>query len=202
MHYRSPLHHRLPAAAIAATFTAIVAALLAGCAATGPSAPVVPDNLKPPAGQTLSLAAYAVGVQIYECQAGKADSARFEWVFKAPEAALADAAGNNIGKHYAGPTWEAKDGSKVVGELKARDNGPTPSAIPWLLLAAKSNAGQGVFGNTRSIQRVQTVGGNAPGPNCAPAEAGKVARVPYTATYYFYDSRPGTAMRAGDGAPM
>jgi len=199
MHRRSPLPHPLPAAGLAALLTA---ALLAGCAASGPRAPAVPDNLKPPAGQTLSLAAYATGVQIYECQPAKADSTRFEWVFKAPEATLADAAGNNIGKHYGGPTWEAADGSKVVGEVKARDNGPTPTAIPWLLLAAKSNAGQGVFGNTRSIQRVQTVGGNAPGPNCAPSEAGTQARVPYTATYYFYNAGQSGAMRAGDGAPM
>jgi len=190
MHYRSPLHHRLPAAAIAATFTAIVAALLAGCAATGPSAPVVPDNLKPPAGQTLSLAAYAVGVQIYECQAGKADSTRFEWVFKAPEAALADAAGNNIGKHYGGPTWEGNDGSKVVGAVKANDAGPDANAIPWLLLTSKTNSGVGLFGGTQSIQRVATVGGKAPGPSCSQAEAGKEARVAYTATYYFYDARP------------
>ena len=73
------------------------------------------------------------------------DPGRFEWTLKAPEADLFDRAGRKIGTHYAGPTWESGDGSKVVGEVKGRDNGPDPSAIPWLLLAAKSNSGSGVL---------------------------------------------------------
>jgi hypothetical protein len=134
--------------------------------------------------------ALANGVQIYECAAGKADPARFEWIFKAPEAELADASGTSIGKHYAGPTWESVDGSKVVGEVKARDDGPDGSAIPWLLLSAKSTEGKGVFGKTQTIQRVNTVGGKAPVAGCGSAEAGKVVRTPYRATYYFYVAKP------------
>ena len=37
-----------------------------------------------------------------------------------------------------------------------------------------------------SIQRVHTVGGKAPTEPCSQAQAGKVARVGYKATYYFY----------------
>src|SRR5467141_4429300 len=130
---------------------ASLAAILAGCAASNVgSDPVVPDNLKVPAGQTLSLVSRATGVQIYECSAGKTDPARFEWAFKAPEADLFDLSGRKTGKHYAGPTWESDDGSKVVGEVKARDDGPAPTAIPWLLLAAKSTSGNGVFSRTQS----------------------------------------------------
>ena len=109
-----------------------------------------------------------------------------EWVFKAPEAELFDKASRKIGKHYAGPTWESTDGSAVVGEVKARDAGPDPSAIPWLLLAAKSNSGRGVLSQVKSIQRLQTVGGKAPSAPCTRDTVGQVARVPYKAVYYFY----------------
>jgi len=142
---------------------ASLAAILAGCAASNVgTVPVVPDNLKVPAGQTLSLVSRATGVQIYECSVGKTDPAKFEWAFKAPEADLFDLSGRKIGKHYAGPTWESDDGSKVIGEVKARDDGPDASAIPWLLLSAKSASGAGVFGRTKSIQRLHT-GQTGPG---------------------------------------
>jgi len=120
------------------------------------------------------------------CSASQDQAARFECVFKAPEAELLDRAGRRIGKHYAGPTWVSTDGSAVVGEVKARDAGPDPSAIPWLLLSAKSNSGAGVFGRVNSIQRLQTVGGKAPSAPCSRDNAQQVARVPYKAAYYFY----------------
>ena len=175
--------------AIATTFIASASfvTLLSGCASVGTGmAPAVPETLKAPATQTLAVVAQAVGAQIYECNASKTDPARFEWVFKAPEAELFDNAGKRIGKHYAGPTWESDDGSKVVGEVKARDDGPDVNAIPWLLLSAKSAEGNGIFGKTQSVQRVKTVGGKAPADGCNQAQLGKVARVPYRATYNFY----------------
>lgn len=160
-------------------------AVLAVCATTQPLAPPdVPASLHPPAGQSLYLEALATGVQIYECSQ-KPDSS-YDWAFKAPEASLADRSGHLVGKHYAGPTWESSDGSTVVGEVKAKDPGPTPSAIPWLLLAAKANTGSGAFGSTKSIQRVATAGGLAPAEPCTETNLKQVARVPYTATYYFY----------------
>src|SRR6266705_4784286 len=152
-------------------------ALLAGCASAqiGMNA-VVPENLKVPATQTLSVVAQATGVQIYECAASKTNPTRFEWAFKAPEAQLVDNTGKSIGKHYAGPTWEANDGSKAVGEVKARDDGPAVTAIAWLLLAAKTTSGNGVFNRTQSIQRLYTVGGKAPTGACTRAQLGKEAR--------------------------
>lgn len=163
--------------------------LLAACATPG-MAPSVPESLKVPAGQTLTLAARATGVQIYDCKPTKDDPKRFEWVLRAPEADLFDSYGNKIGKHYAGPTWESNDGSKVVGEVKGRDDGPDANAIPWLLLSAKTTSGTGVLGRTASVQRLQTVGGKAPAGSCTPTEAGGEARVAYSANYYFYAARP------------
>ena len=170
----------------------IASILSVGGCAGGPVAtpPEVPANLRPPAGQLLFLEALASGVQVYECAPKPDQPSSYEWAFRAPEAALVDRSGHSLGKHYAGPTWESTDGSSVVGEVKARDPGPNPSAIPWLLLGAKSTSGAGVFSATRSVQRVQTVGGVAPAEPCTAANAGQVARVPYTAAYYFYRAAP------------
>jgi hypothetical protein len=153
---------------------------LAACAAPGTiTAPAVPANLQAPADERLALETAATGVQIYECRAG-------QWTFKAPEADLFDRKGNKIGTHYAGPTWESNDGSKVVAGVTARSDAPHAGAIPWLLLTAKSTEGYGVFGRTRTIQRLRTIGGSAPTQPCTQADAGKLARVNYTAIYYFY----------------
>ena len=166
-------------------------AFLSACASSDIGmTPSVPANLKVAATETLSVAAQADGVQIYECNASKSDPTVFEWAFKTPEAELFNNDGKKIGKHYAGPTWESDDGSKVVGEVKARDDGPDTSAIPWLLLRAKSVEGNGIFAKTQSIQRLKTVGGKAPVDGCDQTQRGKVARVAYRATYNFYVSKP------------
>ena len=167
-----------------ATLTAVFVFAAAHAATT------VPENLRPAPNETLTLETKATGVQIYTCSASKDNSTRYEWTFKAPEAELFDPSGARVGKHYAGPTWESIDGSLVVGEVKARDNGPAASAIPWLLLAAKSTSGNGVFSRTQSIQRLYTVGGKAPAGGCSKAQLGKEARVSYKATYYFYAAKP------------
>jgi hypothetical protein len=165
-------------------------AFLAGCASPQAGmANTIPENLRVATDQALSLEAQATGVQIYECAPGKTEPATFAWTFKAPEADLFDRAGTKIGKHYAGPTWEANDGSKAVGEVQGKDDGPDAGAIPWLLLRAKSTSGNGVFSDVRSIQRLRTAGGKAPADGCGPQQAGKVARVPYTALYAFYVAR-------------
>jgi hypothetical protein len=169
---------------------AVLTLALCGCATS------MPDAILAPAGQVRTLESQATGVQIYGCSASKDNPARFEWAFKAPEAELFDNAGKKIGKHYGGPTWEGNDGSKVVGEVKGRDNGPDANAIPWLLLAAKSNSGTGIFGQTQSIQRVNTVGGKAPADGCSQAQAGQEARVPYKATYLFFGAAPASAPRS------
>lgn len=153
------------------------------------SPPQVPDNLKVPEGQVLLLEGKATGVQIYECKA-KADNAnQFAWRLKAPEADLFNDKGEKIIKHYGGPTWEANDGSKVVGEVKATTNSPEASAISWLLLQAKSNEGNGTLSKVTYIQRVNTVGGKAPAQGCNQAQAGKQVRVNYRADYFFWTTK-------------
>ena len=163
--------------------------LMAGCAAPR-SAMVVPEPLKPATGQVLSLSAHGIGVQIYECRGSGDDPTTFAWALKGPEAQLHYEAGKALGKHYAGPTWEANDGSTVVGEVTARDPGPDPTAIPWLLLRAKQTSGNGVFGAVNYIQRLHTAGGKEPSTGCSPPYAGTEVRVAYSADYYFYTAAP------------
>jgi len=165
-------------------------ALLAGSAASPwMNAGDIPPPLRVPTNAAPALRVHATGVQIYQCRAAKDDAARVEWMLKEPEADLFDHAGDKIGKHYAGPTWEATDGSKVTGEVVARANSPDPNSVAWLLLSAKPT-GNGVFGRVRFIQRLHTVGGNAPSDGCNQASAGAEVRVAYSAEYWFYSDKP------------
>jgi hypothetical protein len=173
---------QLPAYALSAVFLAV-----SGCASVPTIVPPqVPASLRPPSGEVLFLEARGSGVQIYECALRPGQPPAYEWTFRGPEAALVDGSGRSLGKHYAGPTWQSNDGSAVVGQVKASDPGPSANAVPWLLLTSKSTTGSGTFSATTSIQRVRTVGGVAPAEACNASNAAQMARVPYTASYYFY----------------
>ena len=138
----------------------------------------VPSNLMPPAGAVLLFELKARGDQIYTC-----DSTGV-WKFKAPQATLFNDDGEVVGSHFEGPTWQYQDGSSVKATVVARADAPAKNAIPWLLLAATDHAGDGVFSAVTHIQRLDTKGGVAPTGGC---DAGAEARVPYKATYAFYN---------------
>ncbi|MGH8620192.1 MAG: DUF3455 domain-containing protein [Burkholderiales bacterium] len=169
------------------TVAGALALLLTACANTRPVE--VPDPLRAGANESLAMIVPAKGVQIYECRGTKADAAAYEWVFVAPDAELFDARGNTIGRHGAGPYWEATDGSRIVGALKARAAAPVAGAVPWLLLTAKPTGTAGSFSKVTSIQRVNTTGGVAPAAGCGRDTAGTSARVAYTADYVFFSPR-------------
>lgn len=123
------------------------------------------------------------GTQIYGCaQAGTG----FAWRLKAPDAVLTDAAGRRIGRHFAGPSWQAEDGSTVVGEVLAASGATQADAIPWLVLKAKAHSGDGLFSGVAYVVRSGTAGGAAPASGCDPAHSGAEARVDYEATYTFF----------------
>jgi hypothetical protein len=169
------------------SFTVLALALQAAGCATEPAVPVaVPETLKPAAKESLALVVPAAGVQIYECRAAKGQPGAYEWAFVAPDAELFDPTGKRIGRHYAGPHWEAADGSRVVASVKARADAPRAGAIPWLLLNARSVGQDGAFSKVTSIQRANTVGGLAPQGGCSGANVGAAARVGYSAHYYFF----------------
>ena len=143
------------------------------------SAQDIPAKLAPPPDAKLIGAYKASGVQIYVCTA---QGSTIQPVFKAPEAQLIE---NDklIAKHYAGPTWEAVDGSKVAGKPAASEPAPRQGDIPWLLLTAQST-GQGIFADVRFVQRIETSGGAAGQMTCP--SAGMELRLPYSATYRFF----------------
>jgi hypothetical protein len=153
-----------------------------------PSSQAIPTELKVAEGNEEFLRLLGRGVQIYTCKA-KADNSGFEWVFKSPEAVLLDNANAQVGTHYAGPTWEGNDKSKVVGERVSSVNSPDSSAIPWLLLKAKSTDGAGVLSKTTFIQRLETTGGKAPGAGCDSTKLDAESRVNYTAIYAFFKAK-------------
>lgn len=148
--------------------------------------PDVSKELSPPANEKLILRAHATGDQIYVCQPGPDPGQKLAWILKAPDAQLFDAQNNVIAKHYAGPTWKHNDGSEIVGKVAARLDAPDANAIPWLLLAAASHAGSGVFANVTSIQRLHTKGGQPPQSGCDDSHRNAETRSAYSADYFFY----------------
>jgi hypothetical protein len=143
----------------------------------------VPKELQPPANEQLLLQVHAKGDQIYTC---KADGAQIAWTLKAPEAQLIDKTGQPFGKHFAGPSWEANDGSRVMGKAVANAPSPDADSIPWLLVTVVSRSGEGVLAGVTSIQRINTKGGKAPTSACNAAHAEQDYRAPYSADYVFF----------------
>ena len=158
---------RLAAAADEASAVANRGPDLSGC-----------EQLRAPEPSKLVARLYARGVQIYRWNGTS-------WGLAGPSAVLySDAAGNDpVGTHYAGPTWESRDGS-TVGGSSPRTCVVDPGAIPWLVLNGSPGGTSGIFGRVTTIQRVNTVGGKMP---AQPGTfAGEEQTVPYTAEYFFY----------------
>ena len=132
------------------------------------------------------LQVHAKGDQVYTC---KSDAARFTWTLKAPDAQLFDKDGKAFGKHSAGPSWEASDGSRVTGKAVARATSPDADSVPWLLVHIVSRDGSGMLSSVTSVQRLNTKGGKAPASGCDASHLGQEVRVPYTADYLFYSPK-------------
>jgi hypothetical protein len=143
----------------------------------------VPQQIQAPASEQLLLQVHAKGDQVYACMSVPA---QFAWTLKAPDAQLFDKDGKPFGKHFAGPSWEASDGSRVTGKAVANAPSPDADSIPWLLVNIVSHDGSGVLSRATTIQRLNTKGGKAPASGCDAAHAGQEVRVPYSADYLFY----------------
>ncbi len=143
-----------------------------------------------PVGNVPYLVGHGDGVQIYQCASTPAG---FAWTFVAPRANLTDNRGRVIISHFGGPTWQANDGSKVVGKTVSSVT-VSPRAIPWLLLSATTTPapqGGGLLADASFVQRLFTVGGLAPAAStCNAQTVGARAEVPYTAEYVFWKPIP------------
>ena len=125
------------------------------------------------------------GAQVYECTHV---AAAYAWQLKGPDAKLIDSQGRVAGRHFAGPSWQAQDGSIVVGAPVAVGEAPRQGDVPWLVLTAKSHSGSGLFGAVSYVVRSATQGGTAPRTGCDAAHLGAEERVDYTATYTFFSN--------------
>jgi len=171
---------------ISAMAAVAVALPLAQAAQAGPAAPSVPGEIAVTGDHKPYLIAHAEGVQIYGCSS-VADG--YAWRLLAPRATLTGENGKPVATHYGGPTWEAGDGSKVVG---MRETGVSvdPTAVDWLRVRADSTAA-GPDGErltaTTYIQRINTVGGRPPAAGECDADAVAEQReIPYSADYVFF----------------
>jgi len=142
----------------------------------------IPDILKVPEGNVLVLRAYGRGVQKYACPVSPTS---------VPHAILLAGDGKEgdlVAIHFGGPTWEALDGSSVVGDAQHATHftAPDPDAVDWLLLKAIPRAGDGRFSRVTYIQRLYTHGGKPPAEGCDQAHNQTEALVEYSAQYFFY----------------
>lgn len=182
-----------------------------GQAPFGPiSVPQVPANLQAPEGHSPYLKAFAAGTQNYVCLPGP--SGPF-WKFLGPQATLFvttpwinGEARWQVATHYlssnpaedgtARATWQSSFDSSVVWGKAIADSTDSqyvaPGSIPWLLVQVVGSqngvpAGS-ALSRTTFIQRVNTSRGIAPETGCDAASYGKVALMPYTTDYIFYQA--------------
>ncbi len=189
----SRLRHCRPAA-----LAALPAVFLVACAQTPPAPGTAPppprDEAAPgplyslfhralptPEGKTAVLRLHGQGAQIFRCEA---QAAGRHWVYRLPEADLADADGTAIVRHGVNLSFEHVDGSRLLGEIADHVPSPVENALPWLLLNTRS-FGKGALAGITQVERIDTVGGMPP-PNCDNAQPGQVLRVPFTAEFVFY----------------
>jgi hypothetical protein len=157
----------------------------------------VPANLVPPNGNQMFLVGHVLkdaGVQIYKCTSITAPDGTVKsgWAFVAPRATLTGDNGQVIATHFAGPTWQATDGSKVTAKAIAKDPPADPltagaTNIQQLLLQVTSppTEDEGRLSATTYIQRLNTTGGVQPA-SCDPKKDTNQLEVPYTADYVFW----------------
>lgn len=152
-----------------------------------PAAAAPAPALPSPADARLLFTAEATGVQIYR----SADSGGvLHWELEAPLARLTGSrlTGQDLTiYHYAGPSWEAADGSKVARDpaVPVVSAPPAdPADIPALLVTVAADPAAGILDHVAYVERLAPHGGAAPAT--PPARAGTRIGVPYTATYAFF----------------
>ncbi|MDN7178543.1 DUF3455 domain-containing protein [Caballeronia sp. SEWSISQ10-4 2] len=156
-----------------------VAAAVVACVAS--AAASATTSIDPPQAERV-VTTTASGVQVYSCEYDAQH--HLAWVFKSPQATLYDTSGHTLIMHSAGPSWEAEDGSRIVGHVIAQTPSDTAASVPQLLLETRSTAASGMLSTIRYVQRVNTVGGVMPAAPCSTEH--QVGASPYLANYIFY----------------
>ena len=156
----------------------VIPVLAAAALLASPAVAQVPAAIAAP-GEAVVATFHAEGAQVYDCKADA--SGKLAWQFREPIATLLRD-GSTAGRHYAGPNWEASDGSVVTGKAAANSPGATPADIPWLKLDVVARRGNGVLSGVTTVQRINTRGGVVGG---ACDKAGSFSSAPYSADHVF-----------------
>jgi hypothetical protein len=168
---------RLLVSLLFTSFACAVSAFTQSAVAAKPPLSITPTDAQPVISMT------ATGVQIYTCEFD--GSHHLAWLFKQPQATLYDSLGRPLVHHDAGPSWQAQDGSRIVGHLIAQTPSESPQSIPQLLLDTKSVDKAGELAKIRYVQRLDTVGGTAPTEQCTTEH--QIGSSPYFARYVFWN---------------
>jgi len=145
------------------------------------SAVFAASSIEPPQAEQV-MSTTASGVQVYSCEYDAQH--HLAWIFKSPLATLYDPSGQPVIRHAAGPSWQADDGSRVVGHVLAQTPSITTESIPQLLLETHSAGANGTLSGIRYVQRINTVGGLMPAAACTSEH--QTGSSPYLANYVFY----------------
>jgi hypothetical protein len=174
----SPVLAAITATRITASALAVIASVsLTAVAGNDNRAPEVPNEIAvDSSANKVQLHGFGVGFQVYTWDG-------LTWTGPVPDAILFGNGVNIVATHFAGPSWQSTSGSLVVGTVTGKITMDL-TAIPWVRLVPVRTEGPGIFADVTFIQRINTVGGKA--PETAGTFIGQIAKVPYTADYFFY----------------
>ena len=162
------------------------ALLLSAASAAALSPPSVPPRLQPGPAETLAFGLTATGVHVYECRPNARGG--YKWTFVRPDVTLSDDSGSVATQQEPNLWQDSRDRSTVSAVVRASAPAGGDN-LPWTLMAAASHSGTGTFSGVTSVQRVNTVGGVAPGSGCDELSVGTSTNVAFSADYYFYRAR-------------
>jgi hypothetical protein len=147
-----------------------------------------PGGLALPEHAVVVAVGYARGHQVY---LGRLQvNGSLSWELAGPEATLWDSAGKPFAIHRKGPTWDTRDGTRLVGQLPPlwsyQPPGSQKGDLPWILVRVRALGASGSSSRVNYVARVATHGGGP--PKRPPVRPGERLRVPYKAVYLFLQS--------------
>lgn len=145
------------------------------------------DATLPPADAHVKTTAVGLGVQVYQCSP---QNGAYLWVLQMPVAKLFDPKTHlAVGTHSEGPTWTWNDGSSITGKVIQKQPASDPHNVPWLLVATHSTGeSTGMLSDVTLVRRSDTQAG-VPTLACDAVHQSNTMRVPYKATYTFYNTK-------------
>lgn len=176
----------MPAAAVALTALSVSACSMLASKPTVADASI-PASLRVPAGQLVKYRYAASGDVTYQCLPSSDRPGQFAWVQMLANATLNTRSGRSVGRYYGGPTWEANDGSQVIGSVIASVDSTT-SGLPQQLIQTVSSEGRASFSGISYIQLLNTQGGGSPSATCDYSARTQRQQVSFQADFVFYSA--------------